>query len=223
MTPRAIVARAKEQGLDIIAICDHNAAENAQAVVRAARSKNLAVIPGMEITASEQVHVIGLFRCVEEAMEVQVAVWGHLVGNDWSESHSAQLRVDEAGGIIGTCNRTLDGVTDLSLTSAVSLIHQWGGCAIAAHVDADRFSMLSHFGAIPTHLALDALEHSPKISRREARQRFCTDHDREVICASDAHSLADIGKGTVTLQMAAPTVDEIKRALHGEDGRCVVE
>ncbi|MCX5758981.1 MAG: PHP domain-containing protein, partial [Candidatus Hydrogenedentes bacterium] len=60
MTPPAIVAAALEQGLDMIAICDHNSAGNA-AAVQAAAGDALAVIAGMEITTAEEAHVLGLF------------------------------------------------------------------------------------------------------------------------------------------------------------------
>ena len=62
MTPRKIVAQARLMKLSLIAITDHNSAENAGAVIRAATGSNLVVIPGMEITTADEAHVLGLFR-----------------------------------------------------------------------------------------------------------------------------------------------------------------
>ena len=66
MSPPAIVDAALAAGLDMIAVCDHNAAGNARAVTEAAGSR-LAVIAGMEITTVEEVHVVGLFPTVAAA------------------------------------------------------------------------------------------------------------------------------------------------------------
>ena len=60
MHPSAIVDAAVRAGLDSIAVCDHNSAENAGAVQRAGNAAGLAVIPGMEITSAEEVHILGL-------------------------------------------------------------------------------------------------------------------------------------------------------------------
>jgi predicted metal-dependent phosphoesterase TrpH len=58
MSPPAIVDAALAAGLDMIAVCDHNAAGNAAAVGEAAGSR-LTVISGIEITTAEEVHVVG--------------------------------------------------------------------------------------------------------------------------------------------------------------------
>jgi predicted metal-dependent phosphoesterase TrpH len=71
MHPRAIVERAVAEGLDIIAICDHNASENVPYVTAAARGKPLAVIGGMEIASAEEVHVLALFDNPDGLMGIQ--------------------------------------------------------------------------------------------------------------------------------------------------------
>ena len=56
MTPRRIVEKALKCGLDLIAVTDHNASENIIAAIKAAEKKPLTVLPGMEVTSSEEVH-----------------------------------------------------------------------------------------------------------------------------------------------------------------------
>ena len=46
MSPSRVVRQAREKGLDLIAICDHNSAENVEAASRAAEGIGLAVIGG---------------------------------------------------------------------------------------------------------------------------------------------------------------------------------
>jgi len=71
MTPRKIVAEASRKGIEIIAVTDHNTTENALAVIKAAREFDLHVIPGIEVTTSEEVHIIGLFEKINQASEMQ--------------------------------------------------------------------------------------------------------------------------------------------------------
>ena len=61
MVPPVIVERALAAGLRGIAICDHNGAANVPAVREAGAEAGLAVIPGMEVTTAEEIHLLALF------------------------------------------------------------------------------------------------------------------------------------------------------------------
>ena len=61
-SPARIAAAAKEKGIDIIAITDHNTADNSYAMAEAIkRTPGLAAFYGTEVTTSEEMHVICLF------------------------------------------------------------------------------------------------------------------------------------------------------------------
>ncbi|UCD34673.1 MAG: PHP domain-containing protein, partial [Nitrospiraceae bacterium] len=79
MSPSAIVARALQLGIDIIAITDHNSAENVHAAVRAARNTPLTVLGGMEITTSEEAHILALFDDMESLLKLQGIVYDNLL------------------------------------------------------------------------------------------------------------------------------------------------
>jgi len=64
MTPPKIIRKAREKGLQIIAITDHNSAENIPAF-NALKYEDIKVFAGMEITTSEEVHVLALFEDYE--------------------------------------------------------------------------------------------------------------------------------------------------------------
>jgi len=78
MIPPLIVRRARELGLGLIAITDHNSAENVDSVQRAARGSGLKVLPGMEVQTSEEVHVLCLFDTLEQVLDWQECVFGSL-------------------------------------------------------------------------------------------------------------------------------------------------
>ena len=67
MTPLRIVRQAASVGLDIIAIADHNTAENVAAAEAVAREVGVCLLPAMEVTSAEEVHVLALFGTVDAA------------------------------------------------------------------------------------------------------------------------------------------------------------
>ena len=78
MTPLRIIEKAASLGLNIIAISDHNSAENAEVARKLGMEKGINAIPGMEVTSSEEVHVLGLFRHIEDALKMQNIVYENL-------------------------------------------------------------------------------------------------------------------------------------------------
>jgi predicted metal-dependent phosphoesterase TrpH len=223
MTPPAIAKTAAEWGLDIIGVCDHNAAANVPAAVQAAATRSVVVIPGLEITTREEVHVLGLFETPEVALDMERLVHRHLEGENDAEVFGPQVIVDEQGEPVGLCPHLLIGATDLSIGAVVEAIHEHGGCALAAHVDRERFSIVAQLGFVPPDLDLDGLEHSPRTDRAEACSQFGGEGRWELVCGSDAHRLHEIGLGSTWLVLDAPTAGEIRRALRHEGGRGVAQ
>lgn len=222
MTPRTIVERAAQHGLDLIGISDHNSSENALAVVRAARGRDLKVLPGMEVTSKEEIHILALFDNIEKALQLQDIVYAHLHGENDPEAFGLEVIVNEHQDVLGVSNRLLIGATELSLDQVVDLIHCLDGIAIASHVDRETFGIVGQLGFIPEHLDFDALELSNNTSLEDAGRRFPQYARFALLRSSDAHFPEDIGMASTSLLLAAATTEEIKKAFRGEDGRRIV-
>jgi len=223
MSPRAVVGRAREAGLDIIAITDHNTTENAVAVIEAAIGTDLAVLPGIEMTTSEEVHILGLFETGADLEPFQTEVYRNLPDVPAKMKFvDDQIIVDAADYVTGFCPRCLFGATLFSVDAAVDLIHGCGGLAIACHVDRESFSLISQLGFIPPGLKLEAVEVSPRLSPDEARKVFGSFDHRPVVRFSDAHKPEEIGTATTDFLVEGPGLEEIRRALAGQDGRRVI-
>ena len=222
MSPKRIVETAIMKGLDIIAICDHNSAENVQASFNAAQGKNLTVLAGMEISSSEEVHVLGIFKGVEGVCAMQELVYSHLAPGENKENlFGEQIIANELDEIEGYNKRLLIGATDLAVGNVVEEIHRLGGLAIASHIDRETYSIIGQLGFIPDGLQLDALEISPLISYSQASQQIPQLKDYPVISSSDAHSLEDIGRATSCFTIETPTIEELTKAFHNCEGRSV--
>ena len=215
MQATAIVERAIKVGLDMIGICDHNSAENVAALMKAGAREGLTVIPGMEVTSSEEVHILGLFDTETDLMLLQDMVYENLPGENSEEAFGPQYVIDEWDEPIGINSKLLIGATLLSVEQIVDAIHERAGLVIAAHVDRERFSLIGQLGFIPEGLELDALE----ISRSSAATKG---YDYPVICSSDAHFLEDIGKNPSCFMLEEASFEEIGKALRQELGRRII-
>jgi hypothetical protein len=223
MSPRAVVDRARAAGLEIIAVTDHNTTENAAAVIQAARGTGLTVLPGMEMTTAEEVHILGLFDPGTELGPFQATVYRNLPDVPSKKRFvKDQVIVDAADYVTGFSPHCLFGATRFSVQEAVDLIHGHGGLAIACHVDRESFSIISQLGFIPPGLRLEAVEVSPRLTVAEARTAFGPFDPLPLVRFSDAHQPEEIGCATTDFLVASPNLEEIRKALAGEDGRRII-
>lgn len=219
MSPAGIAGKSREKGLDIIAICDHNSMENAEAVMRAGRKLGMTVLPGMEVCSKEEVHILAIFDDPDSAKAMQEYVYAHLPGTNRPEFFGSQIIADENDEVLGENPRLLIGATTLGIHAIVEKTHQLGGLSIASHVDRPAFGLISQLGFIPPDLPLDGVEVSYRIPLGQARQRIAGIGNLPCITSSDAHLPDDIGRARTVFTMNAPSLEEIRLALQGKDGR----
>jgi 3',5'-nucleoside bisphosphate phosphatase len=222
MHPGALVEAAVRAGLDSVAVCDHNSAENAGAVQRAGISAGLAVIPGMEITSAEEVHILGLLPDLEAAMALQSKVYKELPGKNDENTFGMQVIANEHAEVLGFNEHLLSGATTMNLDRVVAAIHSVDGLAVASHVDREGFGIVGQLGFIPPGLALDAIEVSQRTPLPLARTRFAPGGEYPILCASDAHEPKDVARAATYILMQEATLTELRRALSGEGGRTIL-
>lgn len=222
MHPSAIVDAALLAGLDSIAVCDHNSAENAGAVQRAGLPSGLAVIPGMEITSSEEVHILGLLPDLSAAMELQSKVYRALPGRNDENTFGMQVVANEFAEVLGFNEHLLSGATTLNLDKVIAAIHDVDGLAVASHVDREGFGIIGQLGFIPPGLPLDAIEISRRTPLPLARASFAPKGEYSILCASDAHVPKDVARAATFVLMQEATLAELRRAIAGESGRTIL-
>ncbi len=217
MSPKNIAKAAKKIGLHIVGICDHNSCENVSGVKRSAEREGLNVIGGMEITSSEEVHILALFDNEEKLLSMQTIVYDNLHGLNDEKRFGEQVVANEDDEVIDFNKRLLIGATELSVDNIVNIIHELNGLAVASHIDRESFSIIGQLGFIPQGLHLDAVE----VSARDKVEDF-KDISFPIITSSDAHKLDDIGRGITHFFMEEVNLEEMKKSLLGQDGRKVI-
>ncbi len=115
MSPKRIIEKCLEKKLDIIGICDHNSAENTEAVISAGKLKGIHVIPGMEICSKEEVHMLSFFETAKEALLMQEFIYDNLPGKTappYSDIRSLQMKMTRSQENRKGNNKLFHGRTD---------------------------------------------------------------------------------------------------------------
>jgi PHP family Zn ribbon phosphoesterase len=222
MIPPLLVQEALAKGVNLIAITDHNTTVNIEAVQKAARGTDLTVWPGMELQTVEEVHLLCLFDKLDQAAAWQQEVEIRLppLKNN-ADYFGEQFVVDETGEFIRRETRLLLTSAKLSLTEAVTGVQRLGGLVIPAHVNRTAFSLIANLGFVPPNIPFDALEISRHITPEQAYNKFPQLKQYPLIQSGDVHYLHEF-LGATVCQLAAPTIAELKLALHHQAGRSVI-
>lgn len=219
MIPPLIVAKALELDIQIIAITDHNASANVQAVMQAAEGSKLTVIPGMELQTNEEIHSLCLFETLDQLEKLQEVVDRTLPNFPNNvDFFGEQFVVDKEAEFIRREERLLINSTSLSIYDACQIVTDLDGLFIPAHVNREAFGLISHLGTVPPDLPVTTLEISRHISPQKALERFPYLKNYHLIQSGDVHFIDDF-LGANQFSLASPSLKEIKLALAGLDDR----
>jgi 3',5'-nucleoside bisphosphate phosphatase len=223
MTPDNIIRSAVEKELDVIAITDHNSAENIRAVMASAQGQDITVVPGMEVQTREEVHLVCLFADLEQIELWQEFIYRHLPVERNREDFFGEQWVFSTDGKADHKNsRLLITSTSLSVEETVEACTDMGGLCFPAHVDRPNYSIISNLGFIPPDAGFITVELSPHIGAEDALKKFPYLKQFSLIGGSDAHYLKDITWARSEIHVKEPTLAEIKLALLCKDQRKVV-
>ena len=187
MTPANICGMAHIKGLDAIAVTDHNTARNLPYVKEAADYYGLILLPGMEITTKEEVHLLGYFRDVETAAEVGEIFSSHLPPmKNKPDFFGNQFVMNTDDEVVEVEERLLIGATDLDLAECTKIIREHGGAAVPAHINRGH-GLLVTLGLFPEEPDFPVVEVRPELPVNE---KLITGKKR--LWSSDAHHLGDI-------------------------------
>lgn len=150
MTPWNLVGMARVKGLDVIALTDHNTARNTPEAMAAGEAYGVQVIPGMEISSREEVHILGYFSSVAEALAAGEAVYAHLpqVLNQ-PALFGNQIIIGADDSPTGTLEKLLINATDLSVEEVCALVRAFGGVPVPAHINRGANGMIGALGLMP--------------------------------------------------------------------------
>ncbi len=214
MTPGNIVGMAAIKGLDVIAVTDHNSCQNCEAALAIGEQYGVLVIPGMELTTMEEIHVVCLFPKLNQALEFDRYVYEKLqkIPNK-AEIFGHQYRRDAEDRISGEEEYLLINATDVSFEEVYAIVERYGGVMIPAHIDKTANSLIANLGYIPPDSQFVCAEVKNLEKLPELEERFPYLKGCRVITDSDAHYLEHIHEPVNWLEAEEKTAEAVLQAL----------
>lgn len=222
MVPPRVLSRVRQLGVEVIAITDHNSAENVPAFMAKGKEVGIEILPGMEVQTKEDIHMVCLFDTLEQVLAWQKKIYDHLPDRKNKKvSFGEQWVVDREGNKVSEVERLLLMGTDLTVEEVVRGVHHLGGLCIAAHIDRKAFSLWGSLGFIPSDLPIDGVELTPHLPRDQAQLDQLRESGFNYLVSSDAHWLDSLFPPQCFAVMESCNINELKSALLKKDGRYI--
>lgn len=216
MTPNNIVNMALLKGLDVISVTDHNSAKNLPAICQIAREKDIIVIPGLEVSTKEEIHVLCYFKCLKEALNFGEILYKYIPDIKNNKKYfGEQLIMDVEDKVVGEIEKLLISATSLSINELNNIVHEYKGIMVPAHIDKKAYSIISNLGFIPNDLNINTIEISTKKDIIIVKKKFNFSEKFNIIQSSDAHFLGDISEKDFHIKTKSMNIQNIFNFLSG--------
>ena len=202
-TPNNIVNMALIKGLNAIAVSDHNTGRNCPAVMAVGKKSGLVVLPAMELTTSEDIHILCLFEEYAdlERLEAHLQKTRLKIRNK-REIFGKQQILNENDEPVGEIEDLLIVSSGISVEEVVKLVKGYGGIPIPAHIDKQSNGLIGVLGAFDRSLGFELVE-----SAQDPRLGL------PYITDSDAHYLWDISEAEHFLEAETCSAHGVFAAL----------
>lgn len=191
-TPNNIAGMASICGLNIVALTDHNTCKNCPAFFTAAKRYGLIPIAGMELTTSEDIHMVCLFETLEAALsfDEEIANRRILIKNR-VDIFGEQMILDGEDNLIAVEENLLSNATTVSFDEAPGIVAKYGGICYPAHIDRQANGVVSILGTFPKSPVFSCAELHEASNAEEYIQKYSLS-GKKILIGSDAHYLTDM-------------------------------
>lgn len=243
-TPEEIVNKAIEKGLSVIAITDHHSVEYIDHVKKAAETKDLTVISGIEFRSeygSKSVHFIGYFPDVFEKTVLNATALKDLILSPLGLSRTSIVaKGKELDSSLNDDAAFKKGMfqVQVDFKTAADLIHQYGGI-ISVHNGSKENGLdkeVKHFGKAPKNahslyeclgtlkeeLMKDYVDICDIEKEGDDEEFYLKAFSKPSILTSDAHKFEDIGCRYTWIK-ADPTFEGLKQILYEPGSRVKIQ
>lgn len=210
MTPNNIVNMAKLLGLDVIALTDHNTSLNCEAAMKVGDEVGVLVIPGMELTTSEDIHAVCLFPTLDLATAFSSYVDDNRIKiKNKVNVYGRQVMMNENDEEIGEVGHLLLPSTFISIMDAYEKAKEFGGICYPAHIDRDSLSILSVLGEIDPGCHFRTAELADISKLDELRAMHPILDTLNIVTCSDAHYLENMREAQNTIELDMLTRENV--------------
>ncbi len=192
-TPNSIAGMATLNGLNVVALTDHNTCRNCPGFFAAAKRHGIIPIAGMELTTAEDIHVVFLFENLEDALEFDKEInTRRILFPNRVDIYGEQYVMDGEDNVLDTEPHLLSNATTVTVEECPALAMRFGGICYPAHVDRQANGIIATLGTFPDYIkGFKCCEFHDGDKVREYLEKYPIG-DRKIIISSDAHYLWDM-------------------------------
>lgn len=203
MTPNNIINMSYIKGLNVISVTDHNTAENLPAVMMLGEKAGIKVIPGIEVTTREEVHVLCYFNKLTDALNFGDKIYASLPDIKNNIIIFGEQNIYNSNDeIVGNMDKLLLNASSYTIEDVCALAKYHHGVMVPAHINKKSNSILEVLGFIPQNLKIDLVE---VYSKTEINKKLVENYI--VLRNSDAHQLTDISEAENFIEL--DNIDDI--------------
>jgi PHP family Zn ribbon phosphoesterase len=212
MTPNNLVNMAALAGLEVIAVADHNTTRNVPAMTKVGEQVGVLVVPAMELTTKEDIHVLCLLPSLEAAEDFRQYVYERLPQRkNRPKAFGHQYVMDENDEILEEEPQLLAFGSSIGVYETKKLLEEFGGLAVPAHIDRASYSLIGVMGLIDPAMGFSVYETTPNCDRVALMEQY--HFSGGFLSNSDAHDLTAIPDASRTLEIAERTPQAVIEAV----------
>lgn len=212
-TPFNLVGMGALNGLQVMALTDHNTARNCPAFFAAAAQHGILPVPGMELTTAEEIHLLCLFPTLADALDFDRAVDAKRIHiRNRAAIFGEQWLWSEQDTSIGQEPDLLSNATALSLEEGAALAAQYHGVCYPAHIDRQANGVIAVLGDVPQTPVFSCVEFHDRgnVAAYTAQYKLA---GKTVVVSSDAHTLSAVQERVAWLDLPDGDDDTVRRYL----------
>lgn len=212
MTPNNLVNMAALAGLQVIAVSDHNTTRNVPAAMKVGQQAGVLVVPAMELTTKEDIHVLCLLPDPETAEDFRKYVYERLPQRkNRPKAFGHQYVMDENDEILEEETQILNFGSSIGIYETRALLEQFHGLAVPAHIDRPSYSLIGVMGNVDAEMGFRVYETTIDCDRQALMERY--GFRGGFLSNSDAHDLIAIRDAERTLDVETPTPQGVIEAV----------
>ncbi len=214
MTPNNLVNMAYLAGLQVIAVADHNTTRNVPAAMAVGQQVGVLVVPAMELTTKEDIHVLCLLPDAETAERFRQYVYTKLPQRkNRPKAFGHQYVMDENDEILEEEPQLLSFGADIGIYEVKQLLEDYQGLAVPAHIDRASYSLIGVMGLVDQAMGFSVYETTIDCDRQALMDKYR--FAGGFLSNSDAHDLTAIRDAERTLEVEELTPRGVIEAVRG--------
>jgi len=219
MLPREMTRRLASRGIQVASLTDHNTACNVGVFQRVFQQNGILLLPGIEATTAEEVHLLCYFETLHALWAFSRALFASYprIAND-PQRFGCQLICNERDEYVGQFPFLLSMASSLRLDELSGLAERLGGVVVPSHLDR-HYGLLYQLGMATPEMQFTTYEITHRINIEKILPNL-PGHP-QIISNSDAHNLDSMSAPRFVLEIEELSVHEVLTALRHERGRKV--